>query len=364
MTVQEHLGSGCVSSPVGEVKLMPEHELKKELNVCNKEVTHYHLPAEDRAEITDSLCNEELFCRICHEGRTSGKLLSLCECSGSLAMVHRACLEHWLTTSNSSLCELCHHQFTLERLPKPLAERFPCVPFGLDPRLFLDPDFAFPFWIICLLHLIDFPCTEPLPEYWLPAESASRVLHLSPVSVPCNRTIWPAMDSADSDAVHAVVRAQGSRIHHQGEQLSAVCVVVNELKDHQQSFQVSVGSEWFCSASMQQQRRTLCGDIICFLFITPLAGLSGWLCVQGAMDLYNTNGMEAMGLLVLTLALFTIYVFWTMVSVRYHMQLFKTWKRTDQRVRLQIPSPSHTTHNQQALSINTLCKATNKETMV
>ncbi|XP_010752511.2 E3 ubiquitin-protein ligase MARCH3 [Larimichthys crocea] len=239
MTVQEHLGS-----PVGEVKLMPEHELKKELSVCSQEVTHYHLPAEDRAAITDSsLCNEEPFCRICHEGRTSGELLSPCECSGSLAMVHRACLEHWLTTSNSSHCELCHHQFTLERLPKPLAE-------------------------------------------------------------------------------------------------------------------------WLCSASMQQQRRTLCGDIICFLFITPLAGLSGWLCVQGAMDLYNTNGMEAMGLLVLTLALFTIYVFWTVVSVRYHMQLFKTWKRTDQRVRLQIPSPSHTTHNQQALSINTLCKATNKETMV
>ncbi len=64
---------------------------------------------------------------------------------------------------------------------------------------------------------------------------------------------------------------------------------------------------------MQQQRRTLCGDAVCFLFITPLASLSGWLCVQGAMDLYYTNGMEALGLLVLTLALFTIYVFWTMV---------------------------------------------------
>ena len=64
---------------------------------------------------------------------------------------------------------------------------------------------------------------------------------------------------------------------------------------------------------MQQQRRTLCGDAVCFLFITPLASLSGWLCVQGAMDLYYTNGMEALGLLVLTLALFTIYVFWTVV---------------------------------------------------
>lgn len=71
--------------------------------------------------------------------------------------------------------------------------------------------------------------------------------------------------------------------------------------------------QWLCSPSMQQQRRTLCGDALCFLFITPLASLSGWLCVQGAMDLYYTNGMEALGLLVLTLALFTIYMFWTMV---------------------------------------------------
>lgn len=31
-----------------------------------------------------------------------------------------------------------------------------------------------------------------------------------------------------------------------------------------------------------------------FLFITPLASLSGWLCVQGAMDLYNPIVMEAL----------------------------------------------------------------------
>ncbi|GLD66985.1 E3 ubiquitin-protein ligase MARCHF3 [Lates japonicus] len=182
---KEELHGPWVFSPVGEVKLMAEH-------TCNQEVTHYH--TEEYAAFTDSPCSEEPFCRICHEGRASGELLSPCECSGSLAMVHRACLEHWLTTSNSSHCELCHHQFAVERLPKPL-------------------------------------------------------------------------------------------------------------------------TEWLCSPSIQQQRRTLCGDAVCFLFITPLASLSGWLCVQGAMDLYYSNSMEAVGLLVLTLALFTIYIFWTMVSV-------------------------------------------------
>ncbi|XP_031148603.1 E3 ubiquitin-protein ligase MARCH3-like isoform X1 [Sander lucioperca] len=245
MSSEEPLGP-WVPNPVGEVKVLPEHGLEEQLNSCNQEVTHYHtcdMATEECAAIPDSLCSDEPFCRICHEGSGSEELLSPCECCGSLAMVHRTCLEHWLTASNSSHCELCHHQFALERLPKPL-------------------------------------------------------------------------------------------------------------------------TEWLCAPSVQQQRRTLCGDVVCFLFITPLASLSGWLCVQGAMDLYYTNTMEALGLLVLTLALFTIYVFWTMVSVRYHMHLFQTWKKTDQRVRLQIPLPPHTTLTQQTLSINLLSKAPNKETMV
>ncbi|KAG5270361.1 hypothetical protein AALO_G00191780 [Alosa alosa] len=114
---------------------------------------------------------------------------------------------------------------------------------------------------------------------------------------------------------------------------------------------------------MQHQRRTLCGDAICFLFITPLASLSGWLCVQGAMDLYYSNSMEAMGLIALTLALFTIYLFWTVVSLRYHIHLFRTWKETNQRVRLQIPMPPQTQAKQQSLSFF-LSKDTSKETVV
>uniref|UniRef100_A0A4W5P918 Membrane associated ring-CH-type finger 3 n=1 Tax=Hucho hucho TaxID=62062 RepID=A0A4W5P918_9TELE len=152
------------------------------------------LPCVDFVSLLScSLSSEEPFCRICHEGGGVGELLSPCECAGTLAMVHRGCLEHWLTASNSSRCELCHHQYSLERLPKPL-------------------------------------------------------------------------------------------------------------------------TEWLGSPAMQHQRRTLCGDVICFLFITPLASLSGWLCVQGSMDLYYSNSMEAVGLMVLTLALFTIYCFWTVVS--------------------------------------------------
>ncbi|XP_030650094.1 E3 ubiquitin-protein ligase MARCHF3 [Chanos chanos] len=192
---------------------------------------------------TNSLVREEPFCRICHEGSGAGDLLSPCNCAGSLAMVHRTCLEHWLTASGTRHCELCHFEFTLERFPKPL-------------------------------------------------------------------------------------------------------------------------TEWLVTPSMRHQRRTLCGDAICFLFITPLASLSGWLCVQGAMDLYYSNSMEAIGLIVLTLALFTIYLFWTTVTLRYHFHLFKKWSETDQRVQLQISRPEEASHRQQALTLHFLCKDTSKETVV
>ncbi|XP_005726439.1 E3 ubiquitin-protein ligase MARCH3 [Pundamilia nyererei] len=241
MTVEDPVGRWG-SSPVEEVKLIAEPGLDEELHSSSQEVMCYHgdTPTAECASITDS---EEQFCRICHEGRASGELLSPCECSGSLASVHRSCLEQWLTASDSGHCELCHHQFVLEHVPKPL-------------------------------------------------------------------------------------------------------------------------TEWWCSPAMQQQRRTLCSDAACFLFITPLASLSGWLCVQGAMELYYTNGTEALGLLVLTLALIIIYVFWTVVSVRYHVHLFKTWKKTDQRVRLWVPVSAQTPPNQQVAPIHFLSKAINKETMV
>ncbi|XP_046898723.1 E3 ubiquitin-protein ligase MARCHF3 [Hypomesus transpacificus] len=242
MESEQPLGP-CMGSPVREIKFVPEEGQGEESYTCKQEVldSHSYSPGMDHS--TESLSSEEPFCRICHDGRQAGELLSPCECAGSLAMVHRGCLEHWLTTSNSSQCELCRHQFALERLPKPL-------------------------------------------------------------------------------------------------------------------------TEWLCTPSMQHQRRTLCGDMICFLCITPLASLSGWLCVQGAMDLYSNNRMEAVGLLVLTMALFTIYFFWTMVSLRYHIQLFRTWKQTDQRVRLQTPRPECVPTNHRTQSFNFLSKNTSKETVV
>lgn len=57
-------------------------------------------------------------------------------------------------------------------------------------------------------------------------------------------------------------------------------------------------------------------------------------------------------------------MFVSQVSVRYHLHLFKTWRTTDQKVRLQVSLPGQVTHSQQTPPTNSLFKGTNKETMV
>uniref|UniRef100_A0A8C5XAA2 RING-type E3 ubiquitin transferase n=1 Tax=Malurus cyaneus samueli TaxID=2593467 RepID=A0A8C5XAA2_9PASS len=59
--------------------------------------------------------NDRPICRICHEGSSHEELLSPCECTGTLGTIHRSCLEHWLSSSNTSYCELCHFRFAVER---------------------------------------------------------------------------------------------------------------------------------------------------------------------------------------------------------------------------------------------------------
>ncbi|XP_054469022.1 LOW QUALITY PROTEIN: E3 ubiquitin-protein ligase MARCHF3-like [Anoplopoma fimbria] len=151
-------------------------------------------------------------CRICHDSGAQEELLSPCECSGTLAPIHRGCLERWLSASGTSFCELCHYQFTVQRKSRPLLE-------------------------------------------------------------------------------------------------------------------------WLQNPGLRQEKRTLFGDMVCFLLITPLATISGWLCLRGAIDhLHFSSRLEAVGLIALTVALFTIYLFWTLVSLRYHSRLYNEWRRSNQRV--------------------------------
>ncbi|XP_065513392.1 E3 ubiquitin-protein ligase MARCHF3 isoform X3 [Caloenas nicobarica] len=206
-----------------------------------KRLLHWNVK---RREIQSSPFNDWAICRICHEGSSQEDLLSPCECTGTLGTIHRSCLEHWLSSSNTSYCELCHFRFAVERKPRPLVE-------------------------------------------------------------------------------------------------------------------------WLRNPGPQHEKRTLFGDMVCFLFITPLATISGWLCLRGAVDhLHFSSRLEAVGLIALTVALFTIYLFWTLVSFRYHCRLYNEWRRTNQRVILLAPKSANIPSSHQSLLGLQYLKRNSKETIV
>lgn len=64
----------------------------------------------------------EDMCRICHGGESLssefGQMISACSCRGTVGRVHVKCLEHWLTESGKSQCELCGTRYATRRVHK------------------------------------------------------------------------------------------------------------------------------------------------------------------------------------------------------------------------------------------------------
>ena len=67
----------------------------------------------------DKSRTSNVFCRICHD---EGDLLSPCNCSGSVGLVHLTCLEKWLSTTGSQSCELCQYEFHVDCQTKSLRQ--------------------------------------------------------------------------------------------------------------------------------------------------------------------------------------------------------------------------------------------------
>lgn len=51
---------------------------------------------------TNTSSSSSPFCRICHDLSRSESLISPCRCSGSCGLIHKTCLERWLSTSAST----------------------------------------------------------------------------------------------------------------------------------------------------------------------------------------------------------------------------------------------------------------------
>ena len=57
-------------------------------------------------------------CRICHEGDEEEELVSPCDCTGTMGMLHISCLEQWLGSSKTTKCEICQFQFSVLKKPQ------------------------------------------------------------------------------------------------------------------------------------------------------------------------------------------------------------------------------------------------------
>ncbi|CAI4232182.1 unnamed protein product [Auanema sp. JU1783] len=72
-------------------------------------------------------------CRVCLCGESSipylGKyagepLISPCHCKGTMGLYHRSCLEHWLSTSRTTCCEICKFKYEVGRRKQGLSAYF------------------------------------------------------------------------------------------------------------------------------------------------------------------------------------------------------------------------------------------------
>ena len=86
---------------------------------------------QDRSQLSES----GLFCRICHCGEGEGeRLISPCHCSGSVGLVHRSCIEKWLSSVNKDTCELCHQKYRVSRHSRPFSSWLLTPAVGDDQR--------------------------------------------------------------------------------------------------------------------------------------------------------------------------------------------------------------------------------------
>ncbi|CAH8830395.1 unnamed protein product [Trichobilharzia szidati] len=73
-------------------------------------------------EFSKMICQSEkvsktngLYCRICLESSNSAEFISPCNCTGTIGILHKHCLERWLNISRSRTCEICGFKFEVSR---------------------------------------------------------------------------------------------------------------------------------------------------------------------------------------------------------------------------------------------------------
>lgn len=97
---------------------------KKQRDITNTErntndaITRVATDIPDHGGADDAISIVSIVCRICFDDNKEEPIITPCLCKGSVAFVHTSCLEKWLSESNTSACELCHHVYETEKVPR------------------------------------------------------------------------------------------------------------------------------------------------------------------------------------------------------------------------------------------------------
>ena len=138
---------------------------RREEETSPAEPAEWSVCYQDSSQLSDS----GLFCRICHCGEGEGeRLISPCHCSGSVGLLHRSCIEKWLSSVNKDTCELCHQKYRVSRHSRPFSSWLLTPAVGDDQRNLMGDT-------VCFLLLT--PLTTI--SAYLCASGASYYFHVS-----------------------------------------------------------------------------------------------------------------------------------------------------------------------------------------
>lgn len=68
----------------------------------------------------DVSININEMCKICYEYDKPEKLLSPCNCKGTIKFVHKSCVKDWIKFSGKSVCSECNAEYNF--LPKKILD--------------------------------------------------------------------------------------------------------------------------------------------------------------------------------------------------------------------------------------------------
>ncbi|ESP05643.1 hypothetical protein LOTGIDRAFT_66924, partial [Lottia gigantea] len=87
--------------------------------------------------------------------------------------------------------------------------------------------------------------------------------------------------------------------------------------------------------SVTADRRNMMCDVVCFLILTPLTGISAFLCMMGVQHYAQWDGRwEVPGLAMLTCCLLVIYTIWCCVAMRHHYKVCREWQNQNQIIKI------------------------------